>query len=143
MHNDLIGKFKEHATARAMWDVLKLKYGGTSTTKLRDLNIQFDSYKMCPKYNMEQHLRTVSTMIRELKSVGNNLTKDRKIQAGILFFRDSWETMVISMTHNETLKPLMVSHSILSLKLGSWVSLKLLKLQDPRAPMWPTMILMH
>ena len=30
MHNDLIGEFEEHATTRAMWDTLKLKFVGTS-----------------------------------------------------------------------------------------------------------------
>ena len=33
MHNDYIDKFEEHATTRALWDALKLKFGGTSTTR--------------------------------------------------------------------------------------------------------------
>ena len=46
MHNDLIDEFEEHATTRVMRDVLKLKFCGTSATRLHDLNIKFDSYKM-------------------------------------------------------------------------------------------------
>ena len=46
MYNDLINEFEEHATAHALWDALKFKFGGTSATGLRDLNNKFDSYKM-------------------------------------------------------------------------------------------------
>ena len=62
MQNDLIKEFEEYATARAMWDALKLRYGGTSATKLRRLNIKFDSYKMCLNHIMKQHLKIISTM---------------------------------------------------------------------------------
>ena len=104
MHNDLIDEFEEHATARAMWDALKLNFGGTSATKLRDLNIKFDSYKMRPYHTMNQHLRMMSTMMREQKVAGNNLTEEQKIEAGLRSLLDSWETMVINMTHNENIK---------------------------------------
>ena len=63
LHNDLIDEFEEHATNHAFWDALKLKFGRTSTTKLHDLNIKFDSYKMRPNHTMKQHLRAMSTMI--------------------------------------------------------------------------------
>ena len=63
MQNDLIGEFEKHATTRAMWDALKLKFGGTFATRLCDLNIKFDSYKMCSNHTMKQHLKVMSTMI--------------------------------------------------------------------------------
>ena len=53
MHDDLISEFEEHATAHALWDALKLKFGGTSTTRLRNLNIKFESYKMHPNHTMK------------------------------------------------------------------------------------------
>ena len=34
MHNDVIGEFEEHATSRAMWDILKLKFGGTFANQI-------------------------------------------------------------------------------------------------------------
>ena len=43
-------------------------------------------------------------MIRELKAVSNTLTKEQKFQVGIRSLQDSWETMVINMTHNENVK---------------------------------------
>ena len=76
MHNDLIDEFEEHATARALWDALKLKFGGTFATRLCGLNIKFDFYKMCPNHTMKQHLRAMSTMIYELKVAGNTLTEE-------------------------------------------------------------------
>ena len=76
MHNDLISEFEEHATARIMWDALKLKFAGTSATRLRNLNSKFDSYKMRLNHTMKQHLRMISTIIRELKAAGNTLTKE-------------------------------------------------------------------
>ena len=84
MQNDLIGEFEENATARAMWDALKLKFGGTSAIILCDLNIKFDSYKMRPNHTMKQHLRAMSTMICELQAAGYTLTEEQKIQMGLL-----------------------------------------------------------
>ena len=71
MHNDLIGEFEQYTTARDMWKALKLRYGGTSTTRLPGLTMKFDSYKMRSKHIMKQHFRVMSSMIRELKSAGN------------------------------------------------------------------------
>ena len=104
MHNDLIGKFEVHATTHAMWNALKLKFGGTFVTILRGLNIKLYSYKMCPNHTMKQHLRTMSTMIRELKAAGNTLTEEQKIQARLCSLPDSWETMLISLTQSENIK---------------------------------------
>ncbi|PON34377.1 hypothetical protein PanWU01x14_344850 [Parasponia andersonii] len=53
MHNDLINEFVEHATAQEMRGALKSKFGGTSTTRLHELNIMFDSYKMYPNHAMK------------------------------------------------------------------------------------------
>ena len=59
MHNDLISEFEEHVTACALWDALKLKFGGTSATRLRGLNIKFDSYKMRLNHTMKQHVKAM------------------------------------------------------------------------------------
>ena len=89
MHNDLIGELEEHITTHALWDALKLKFGGTSGSRLRDLNIKFDSYKICPNHTMKQHLRAMSTMRCELKAAGNTLTETQKIQPGLRSLPDS------------------------------------------------------
>ena len=83
MHNDLISAFEDYKTAREMWDALKVKYGSTSATRLRALTLKFDSYKMRSNTPMKQHLRQMSTMIRELKAAGNNLSDEQQVQAGI------------------------------------------------------------
>ena len=76
MHNDLIGEFKQYTTVQDKWKALKLRYGETSATRLRGLTMKFDSYKMHSEHTMKQHLRAMSSMIRELKSTGNNLTNE-------------------------------------------------------------------
>nr|POE88869.1 hypothetical protein CFP56_37404 [Quercus suber] len=83
MHNDLIGEFEQYTTAQDMWKALKLRYGVTSATRLCGLTMKFDSYKMCSEHTMSQHLRVMSSMIREFKSVGNNLTDEQQVQAVI------------------------------------------------------------
>ena len=104
MHNDLIGEFEEYPTAQELWKALKIRYGGTSTTRLRGLTMKFDSYKMRSEHTMKQHLRAMSTMIRELKTVGNNLTDEQQVQVVIRSLPSSWETMSQNMTHNENIK---------------------------------------
>ena len=79
MHNDLVGEFEQYTTAQDIWKALKLRYGGTSTTRLRGLTMKFDSYKMRFEHTMKQHLRAMSSMIRELKSAGNNLTDEQQV----------------------------------------------------------------
>jgi hypothetical protein len=66
--------------------------------------MKFDSYKMRFEHTMKQHLRTMSTMIRELKTAGNNLTDEQQVQAVNLSLPSSWETMSQNMTHNENIK---------------------------------------
>ena len=85
-------------------DALKLKFGGTSTTRLCGLKIRFDSYKICLNRTLKQHLRAMSTMVRELKAAGNTIAEEQKIQVGLRSLLDSWETMVISMTYKENIK---------------------------------------
>ena len=55
---------------------LKLRYGGTSATRLCGLIMKFDSYKMRSEHMMKHHLRAMSSMIQELKSTGNNLSEE-------------------------------------------------------------------
>ena len=93
MHNDLIGEFEQYTTAQDMWKALKLRYGGTSTTRLHGLTVKFDSYKMCSEHTMQQHLRAMSSMVRELKLARNNLTNEQQVQAVIRSLPSSWETM--------------------------------------------------
>ena len=76
MHNDFIGEFEEYPTAQELWKALKERYGGTSITRLHGLTMKFDSYKMRSEHTMKQHIRAMSTMIRELKTAGNNLTDE-------------------------------------------------------------------
>lgn len=56
MHNDLIGEFESCKTKKKMWDMLKKSYGGTTATRLRELNYKLDRYKKEPKHTMVEHL---------------------------------------------------------------------------------------
>jgi len=76
MHNDLISAFEDYKTARKMWNALQLKFDETSARRLRAFTLKFDSHNMRPNVNMKQHLRQMSSMIRELKTAGNNLSDE-------------------------------------------------------------------
>ena len=43
MRNDLMLHFEKHRSALAVWDAIKVQYGGTSTTRLRQLTLKFDA----------------------------------------------------------------------------------------------------
>ena len=100
MHNDLIGEFESYSIAQDMWITLKAKFGKTTVTRLRvlTLTLKFDS--------MQEHLRKMLAMVRELKAAGNNLTDEQQIQAVIRSLPDSWEQMKLNMTHNESIQTL-------------------------------------
>ena len=66
--------------------------------------MKFDSDKMHSELTMKRHLRAMSSMIRELKSAGNNFTDKQQVQAVIHSLPSSWETMCQNLTHNENIK---------------------------------------
>ena len=37
--------FENNRLAMVVWDVVKIQFGGTSTTMLRQLTLKFDAYK--------------------------------------------------------------------------------------------------
>ena len=74
MHDDLIGKYKAFQNAKDMRDQLKFDFGGTSTTRLRNLVLKFEVYRKDPKHTMTEHLKMMFRMIRDVKAAGNVLT---------------------------------------------------------------------
>ncbi|GAV83646.1 UBN2_3 domain-containing protein [Cephalotus follicularis] len=67
MHDDLIGAYEHCPIAMEMWDQLRFDFGGTFFTRLRNLVLKFEIYKKEPKNSMDEHLRIMSAMIRDLK----------------------------------------------------------------------------
>ncbi|OMO55158.1 Heat shock protein Hsp90 [Corchorus capsularis] len=104
MHNDLIGEFEQYQTAHEMWQALRNKYEVTTLSKLRELNLKFNTYKKKSNHSMKQHLRTMSTLIRELSAAGVVLTNEQQVQAVISSLPDSWEHMKANMTHNDSVR---------------------------------------
>ena len=45
MRNDLMLRFENNSSTMAVWDAIKIQFGGTSTTRLHHLTLKFDSYK--------------------------------------------------------------------------------------------------
>ena len=93
MHNDLIGEFKAYTTALELWELLKAKFGGTSGTRLHGLTMRFDSYMMRSIHSIKQHLRAMSSMNRELKTTGNDMSDEQQVQAIIRSLPSSWDIM--------------------------------------------------
>ncbi|XP_073152741.1 uncharacterized protein [Henckelia pumila] len=56
MHDNLIRKFEKHRTTKELWEILKVKYGSTSVTRLRALTLKFNQYVLDPSHSMIQHL---------------------------------------------------------------------------------------
>ena len=76
MHDDLIGEFENFPIAMAMWEQLKFTFDGTSITRLRILVLKFETHRKDPKVSMSEHLRGMSSMIRDLNVAGHILTDE-------------------------------------------------------------------
>ena len=74
MRNYLIMCFENNRSAMAVWDAVKIKFGGTSTTRLQQLTLKFVAYKKQSNHTMRQHFTVMSNMISKLKGVGHELT---------------------------------------------------------------------
>ena len=69
----------KYSVTKELWDQLKFAFGGTSTTRLRNMVLKFEVYRKDPKQTMTEHLRTMSGMIRDLADAGNTLTNEQQI----------------------------------------------------------------
>lgn len=87
MHDDLVGE--HYSTTKEMWDQLRLKYGGTITTRFRALTLRFNQYIMVPKHTMVEHLTVISTMVRKMKEIGYDLIYEQHVLIVIRLFPES------------------------------------------------------
>ena len=55
MINDLMLCFENNCSTMAISDAVKIQFGGTSTTRLRQLTLKFDAYKKQSNHTMRQH----------------------------------------------------------------------------------------
>ena len=83
MRNNIMLRFERHRSAQAVWDAVKVQYGGTSIIRLRQLTLKFDGYKICQNHTMRQHLTVMSNMISELKAAGHEMIDKQQVQAMI------------------------------------------------------------
>ena len=104
MRNDIMLRFERHRSAQAIWDAVKVQYGGTSTTRLRQLTLKFDGYKKRQNHTMRQHLTIMSNMISELRVAGHDMTDEQQVQVVILSLPSNWEHMLVNLTHNDNIK---------------------------------------
>ena len=74
MQDDILCQFEHHETTRDLCNATKERYGNTLLSKQMILTIKFDIHKIRPNHNMIEHIRAMSNMIRELQSMGHNLT---------------------------------------------------------------------
>ena len=73
-------------------------------TRLRQLIIKFETFKKSHDQRIKQHLRVMSNMITQLKSVGYVLSDEQHVQAVIRSIPNSWEHLKVNLTHNESIK---------------------------------------
>ncbi|GAV83070.1 UBN2_2 domain-containing protein [Cephalotus follicularis] len=104
MHDDIIGAYEHCATVKEIWDQLRFDFAGTSVTRLQSLVLKFEMYKKGPKNSMTEHLRIMSTMIRDLKNAKVALSDEQQVQAVIRSLPVSWVNMRQILIHNENIK---------------------------------------
>ena len=104
MKNDLMLRFERHRLAQAIWDAVKVQYGGTLTARLRQLTLKFYGYKKRQNDTMRQHLTIMSNMINESRAAGHDMTDEQQVQSVIRSLPSNWEHMSVNLTHNENIK---------------------------------------
>ena len=77
IRNDIMLHFERQRSAQVAWDVVKVQYGGTSTTRLRQLTLKFNGYKKHQNHTMKQHLMVMFNMISELRAAGHDMTDEQ------------------------------------------------------------------
>jgi len=81
MHDNLIGEFKVCLTAKGMLDKLKIRFGHTSSTRLRILHLKWVQHKMDSTHTIVELLRSMSVMVRDLKVARRGASPDCDLEA--------------------------------------------------------------
>ncbi|KAL5731410.1 hypothetical protein ACHQM5_004141 [Ranunculus cassubicifolius] len=76
-------KYERLDTARAVWERVREDLGGTTVTRLRQLQMNFDKFIKRPNVTMRQHLTIMNNMITELVQAGQPMTDEQQVQAVI------------------------------------------------------------
>ena len=66
--------------------------------------MKFEVYRKDLKHSMTEHLKVMSSMIRDLNVAGNALVDEQQVQAVIRSPPESWVRMKQIFTHNEKIK---------------------------------------
>ena len=104
MRNDMMLCFENNRSAMAVWDVVKIQFGGTSTIRLRRLTLKFDADKKQLNHTMRQYLTVMSNMTSELKGGGHELIDEQQVQVVIRSLPHASEHLRINFTHNDNIK---------------------------------------
>ncbi|KAL5731755.1 hypothetical protein ACHQM5_004455 [Ranunculus cassubicifolius] len=104
MRNDLMLRFEKHKSPKSLWDDVKLQLGGTPATRRRQLMLNFNLFKKLPHTTMEEHLATMSNMIKELWRNGQALSDEEQVLAVIRSLPPSWENIRTSLTQDDNIR---------------------------------------
>ena len=104
IRNDIMLRFERHRSVKAVWDAVKVQYGGTSTIRIRQLNLKFFGYKKHQNHTIRQYLTVMSNMISELRATRHEITDEQQVQAVICSLPSRWEHMRVNLTHNDNIK---------------------------------------
>ena len=114
MHDNLIGEFELRPTAKDMWDQLKVRFGQTSETRLRTLQLKWIQYQMDSSHTMTEHLRIMSGIIRDLKAAGKEISKGEQVLNLIWALpieSQDWNHIKTVLTDSEHIKTIVVVQS--------------------------------
>ena len=104
MRNDIMLHFERHRSIQAAWDAIKIQYGETSTTRLRQLILKFDGYKKHQNQTMRQYFIIMSNLINELRGAKHEMTDEQQVQVVIHSLPSNWEHIRVNLTHNDNIK---------------------------------------
>ncbi|KAL0297952.1 UNVERIFIED_CONTAM: hypothetical protein Sangu_2462900 [Sesamum angustifolium] len=76
MHDNLIREYEKYPTAKELWEVLKVAYGSTSTTRLRALNLRYRCNKTCDKGSSRIRKLPSSASMQSLHCYGNGAQEE-------------------------------------------------------------------
>jgi len=107
MRDDLLGEFERFHTGKDMWTQLNVRFGQTSGTRLRTLQLKWMQYTIDFSRSIFEHLRAMSAMVRDLKAAGQEVSEEEQVLNVIKALpndNEYWKSFKVFMTHNEHVK---------------------------------------
>ncbi|KAK8562865.1 hypothetical protein V6N12_010929 [Hibiscus sabdariffa] len=125
---DVYAKVSSCESAKEVWDKLEVIHEGTNDVKearIGLLNLEYENFKMDPNEDIKGMFNHFSTIVNQLKGLGEEISEEKLIRKLIYSLPESWDSKKTAIIEAKDLKKLKLDELIGSLLTHELMSIPL------------------